>query len=340
MQAPNLSLAGGQQQVNMAALQAAGAQLVRLPNGQVGVVPNAANNPMFQQQLALLQGMNPQAQAQAALLAGARGLPLNVNPLALQQQQRALQGAAGASALAHQQQQLLALQQRQHQHQALAGAAAAAARPALQQVATQPLPNTTANFTPDQLETLKEQIVAFKKHKKGAEKVTPEELAKCKPKPLPTALQPRASQAVVPPAAAVAGAAGAAVRPAAAAGLAMQGMRPQLSTGVAALAASHQQQQQLRAAAAAANLGGRGALGAAGAAAGRGVQQQGRPGADGAASAKAEPPPGPSHPPMEEPVRRPAGPVLSMVPATEAQGGWGLALQDNASVLLSCHCVH
>jgi hypothetical protein len=48
------------------------------------------------------------------------------------------------------------------------------------------------------------------------------------------------------------------------------------------------------------------------------VQAPGRPGTDSTAAAvKAEPPPGPSHPPMDEPVRRPAGPVLSMASAVE-----------------------
>jgi hypothetical protein len=52
------------------------------------------------------------------------------------------------------------------------------------------------------------------------------------------------------------------------------------------------------------------AAAAAAGAPGRAVQPPGRQGAD----VKAEPPAGPSHPPMDEPVRRPAGPLLSILP--------------------------
>lgn len=346
MQAPNMPMAGAgqQQQVNLAQLQAAQQQLaasgmvpLRTPNGQVFMVPQAAmNNPALLQQI-LLSQQQQQAQAQAmqnnpqaqALLGAGRGLPVNLQLLQQQQQQQAgqrplqLPGAQGAVALAQQQQLQLALQ-RQAQHQAAAQqqlqqpGGAAAIRPALQQ----PMPPLTANFTQDQLDTLREQIVVFKKHKKGEVQVTADELAKCKPKPLPAALHPRPPQVVVPPAAAVAAAAAAAqagvlpggpgaVRPL------QGGIRPQLASGLAALTAGGgaMQNQQLRAATPT-GLGRGQALGgaaAAGAPGRPGQQQAGRPGADAAAAAvKPEPPKGPSHPPMDEPVRRLAGPVLSM----------------------------
>lgn len=315
MQTPNLPMVAGGQQLNLAALQAMQqGRVVTLPTGQQVVIP-AGNLQQLQQQqlqqqqqLALLQqqALNPQAQA---LLAGNR-LPMNAIQQQQFQQQHALQ-------LQQRQQHLLALQRQQaaqQQQSAAAAAAAAAARPQVPQVPAQPLPQMTANFTPDQLETLRLQIVVFKKHKRG-DKVMTEELANCKPKPLPAALQPRPAQVALPPGAAVAAAQAAAVRPAGAAGLPLQGIRPQLAAGVAALTANRP--------AAAANAAVRGAAAAgaaaaaAAAAAGRVTPQAGRPGGDGAVAVKAEPPPGPSHPPMDEPVRRPAGPVLSLLPAPE-----------------------
>jgi hypothetical protein len=196
---------------------------------------------------------------------------------------------------------------------------AAAIRPAQPQPAAQPLPATTANFTPEQLETLRQQIVVFKQLKKNAEQVTAEDLAKCKPKPLPTALQPRPASVVLPPAVAVAaaqaagvpgGAGAAALRPATG-GLPMAGLRPALPSSLTAMAGV--QQQPMRPVA---SLGRGAPVGGAAAAAagapGRGVQPAGRPGAE--VAVKAEPPAGPSHPPMDEPVRRPAGPMYSLQP--------------------------
>lgn len=317
MQAPNLGAAGQQQAANLAGL--AGLVQLRLPNGQYVMLQQQAvmNNPALHQ--LLLQ----QQQQQLQLLGAGRGLPLNVQQLLQGQQpgaQNALVAAANAQQQAQQRQaQLLALQRQQQAAAQLqpAGAAAAAAAAAVRPqqpaaAAQQARAVTTAGFTNEQLDTLTKQIMVFKKYKKGAEQVSADELAACKPKPLVQSLQHRGPGVVLPPAAVAAapGAAAAGIRPANAAALPLQGIRPaQLANNMAALGGAHQQLRPTGSL-------GRGA-GSAGGAAGRGVQAPGRPAGEGAAAAPKEPPPGPSHPPMEAPVRRPAGPVLSMHPPIE-----------------------
>jgi hypothetical protein len=177
-------------------------------------------------------------------------------------------------------------------------------------------------FTPEQLVVLKEQIMLFKTVKKGSE-VKSEALEKCRPPPLPAPALPQ-QQALIAP---LAGA----VRPAGVAAL-QQHVRPP----AAALAAVQQQQlqQQLQAqlqAQQAAQLQAQHAaqLQAAGAAQLQQQQQraaqaqaQQRNAAAGAragqaAAAQAEAQTGPSTPPMDLPVRRWAGPLLSLLPPAE-----------------------
>jgi hypothetical protein len=245
---------------------------------------------------------------------------------------------------------MLQQQQQQQQHNNLqmqaAGLANMARPPQQQQQAAAPPaapqpPPTTANFLPDQLATLKEQIVVFKKAKKGVEKVAAEELSRCKPKPLPA--PPQAQQLAMPTAAALAAAANAAAgQPAGALGPAFlppgaaalqqqQGvqLRQQLPPGnLAAFAAGPQQQQQVAAAAAAAaalaSRAGSGPPSSGGMALPPGAGRAERPG-DAAAAGGVKPPEqlGPSVAPMSLPVRRFAGPVLSIVPpGAEAPREW------------------
>jgi SWI/SNF-related matrix-associated actin-dependent regulator of chromatin subfamily A protein 2/4 len=311
---------------------------LRLPNGQLVVLPPGAPIPagvanllqqQQQQQQALLM-QQQMGQLNPAMLAAARPgqQPTNAGQLAavnlLQQRLQAQgaaagqQGAAGnanAAALALQQQRILQAQLLARQQQAPAAVRPAAAVPEPPQM----------GFTPEQLVVLKEQIMLFKTVKKGSE-VKSEALEKCRPPPLPAPALPQ-QQALIAP---LAGA----VRPAGVAAL-QQHVRPP----AAALAAVQQQQlqQQLQAqlqAQQAAQLSAQQAaqLQAAGAAQQQQQQQQlqraaqaqaqQRSAAAGAragqaAAAQAEAQTGPSTPPMDLPVRRWAGPLLSLLPPAE-----------------------
>lgn len=310
MLAGQAATAGGQRMVGL-----------QLPNGQVywmQASPAIANQATAfayaasqQQQVAALQqqqllsGVRPAGQGLAALPQSNAAQLAAVTAI----QQRMAQGgqAAGAIRPAVQQQQLLlALQQQQALKQQQAAAAAA-----------QTPDPSQLGFTQEQLVVLKEQIMLFKAVKKGTEPVTQEALQKCKPPPLPpppprpASVLPTAVSGLaagVKPLAPVVATSGAA-NPAALAALQQQLQRQQQQP--AALAQHALQQRNLAAVAQQRAL----APGAAGAVGRSGQQQAAAAGA--AASAPAELQLGPTTPPMDVPVRRPAGPLLGMLPPAE-----------------------